>query len=58
MTIKQLQEFCVGAMKKRPELKTEIENYFYLALDEIEDGGSEEHECELAVSDINELLNN
>lgn len=42
---------------KHPQLTDEIRDLFSLAVSEIEEGGSESHECHLAYEDINELIN-
>jgi hypothetical protein len=41
-----------------PHLKDEIYDFVYLAIDEIDEGGSEMHEVELALNDINQLIKN
>lgn len=40
-----------------PNMKDEINDYVYLAIDEIEEGGSETHETHLAIESINQLVN-
>lgn len=40
-----------------PDMKDEINDYVYLAIDEIEEGGSEAHETSLAIESINQLVN-
>jgi hypothetical protein len=40
-----------------PNKRVEILEFFWLAIDEIHDGGSIQHEINLAVNDINELIN-
>ena len=57
MNIKELKTKTLEFIKKRPDLKEELLDFYQLALDEIEDGGSENHECELAISDMEELIN-
>ena len=42
---------------KHPKHADEIRDFYSLAISEIEEGGSEEHECELAWSDIEDLIN-
>jgi len=42
---------------KHPHLTEEIRDLYSLAVSEIEEGGSESHECHLAYEDINELIN-
>lgn len=39
-----------------PNLKTEILDFFWLCIDEIHDGGSQQHEINLAINSINELI--
>lgn len=39
-----------------PNLKTEILDFFWLCIDEIHDGGSKQHEINLAINSINELI--
>ena len=58
MTLRDLYQYCVEKANQYPELANEIDTFYDLAQMEIEDGGSVEHECELAISDIEELINN
>ena len=39
-----------------PSLKAEILDFYYLAVNEIAEGGSEMHECQLALNDIEYLI--
>ena len=57
MTLKELYQYCVEQSKKNPKLSNDIHSFYDLAEMEVQDGGSVEHECELAVSDIDELIN-
>lgn len=57
MSIDQLRMFCNNQIIKHENLRLEIIGFFQLAVDEIEQGGNEDHECELAYSDIKELVN-
>jgi len=57
MTLRDLHQYCVEKANQYPELANEIDTFYDLAQMEVEDGGSVEHECELAVSDIEELIN-
>lgn len=41
---------------ENPEIKEQISDFYYLALDEIEDGQSEMHECNMAYNDMLELV--
>ena len=56
MTLRELHQYCVEKANQYPELANEIDTFYDLAEMEVEDGGSEAHECELAVSDIEELI--
>jgi hypothetical protein len=56
MNLIQLQQFCKQKIKEHPQLEGEIRGLYELADTEIEEGGSEIHECSLAVQDIEELL--
>jgi hypothetical protein len=55
MDINYLRQYCADQIKLYPNLKEEILDFFYLAIDEIEEGGSERHEIELAINSIEEL---
>lgn len=57
MTLRDLYQYCQEVSEKYPELSNEIDTFYDLAKMEVEDGESEDHECELAVSDINDLIN-
>jgi hypothetical protein len=56
MTRQELYTKAAGLILENPDLKEQISDFYYLALDEIEDGESETHECELAYNDIMELI--
>ena len=58
MTLRDLYHYCQEVVEKHPSLRSEIMEFYALAQMEVEDGGSVEHECELAISDIEELINN
>jgi hypothetical protein len=58
MTLQQLRERSLELVKQYPQHEDEIRNLFFLAQDEIEEGGSEAHECELAISDMEYLVEN
>ncbi len=58
MTLRDLYQYCVEKAKQHPEYEMQIHSFYDLAEMEVEDGGSEDHECELAVSDIDDLINN
>ena len=57
MTLRDLHQYCQEVVEKYPSLGSEIMEFYALAQMEVEDGESEEHECELTVSDINDLIN-
>lgn len=57
MTLQDLYQYCVEKANQHPELANEIDTFYDLAKMEVEDGESEDHECELAVSDIEDLIN-
>lgn len=56
MTLQQLTEWVRETVKKHPDLKSEILDYYVLCIDEMEDGGSEQHEIELCVNSIEQLI--
>jgi hypothetical protein len=58
MTLRELHQYCVEKANQYPELANEIDTFYDLAVMEIEDGEPESHECELAMSDIEDLINN
>ena len=57
MTLRDLYQYCVEKAKQHPELFNDIHSFYDLAEMEVQDDESEDHECELAVSDINDLIN-
>lgn len=58
MDIQNLKTFVRESMAKHPKLKEEIMEFYQLVIDEIEEGGSQSHECELAINSIKELIEN
>lgn len=58
MDLKQLREETHKLIHDNPDLKSEILDFYDLAVSEVEEGGSEMHECELAHNDMLELINN
>lgn len=53
-----LQEFKIEInkqIKENPSLKEEILDFYELAINEIEDGGSSQHEISLCLESINQL---
>lgn len=57
MTLEDFQNKCNEYINKYPELKNEILDIYTLCLDEIEEGGSVQHEISLGLSDLEELIN-
>lgn len=56
MNLKQLAKYCKEKIELFPNLKRDILDFYSLANDEVEEGESEDNECELAVSSIDELI--
>ena len=56
MNLPQLKEETTKFVAENPDLKDEILDFYYLAVSEIEEGGSEQHECDLAYNDMVELI--
>jgi hypothetical protein len=57
MTLEDFQNTCSEYIDKYPELKQEILDIYTLCLDEIEEGGSVQHEISLGMTDLEELIN-
>lgn len=55
MTLTELSTRTKELTIKHPNLKQELIELYILACDEVEEGGSETHECELAISDMEYL---
>lgn len=51
-----LTDWCKEKIKHCPKLRTDIIDLLNLALMEIEDGSSVEHQIELCMSDVEELI--
>ena len=58
MTLQDLRIKSIELVKQYPQHEDQIRDLFFLAQDEIEEGGSEAHECELALSDMEYLVEN
>lgn len=56
MELEQLKEFVKTSIKEHPELKTDILGFYYLCLDEIDEGESETNEISLCISSIEQLI--
>jgi hypothetical protein len=55
MNLAELRTEAIRIIKAKPELNEEIRDLYSLAVSEIEEGGSESHECDLAYNDMLEL---
>ncbi len=56
MNIQTLKAEALKIIKEIPDLEGEVKDLFELAMTEIEEGGSESHECQLAINDMEELV--
>ena len=56
MTIYQLKQYCKETIAQHPSLEEDIKDLLDLAIYEIEEGGSEEHEIQLCISDIEAII--
>jgi hypothetical protein len=56
MNIQTLNQEANRIIKEIPSLEDEVRDLFELAMTEIEEGGSESHECQLAINDMEELV--
>jgi len=56
VSIDRLRHYCMDNMQKYPKLKEEIEGMYVWAISEIEDGEPAEHEVELAIEAIDQLI--
>jgi hypothetical protein len=56
MNIQTLKAEALKIIKEIPDLEGEVKDLFELAMTEIEEGGSESQECQLAINDMEELV--
>jgi hypothetical protein len=57
MVLRDLKEYCEDYCEKFPSFKDQIWEFYKLAVMEVDVfGESEDHECELAVGCINDLI--
>ncbi len=54
--MEELKKYVVEVMKSHPQHKEEIRDLYQLCLDEIDEGGSVEHEISLCRNDIEEII--
>jgi hypothetical protein len=55
-SIEQLVQWAKGVAKEHPKHRDEIWSLISLCQDEVEEGGSETHEVQLAYNDICDLV--
>jgi len=58
MPLEELRGYCKEVIKDYPKIESDIVELFTLCVSEIEEGGSESHEVELCLGDIEELIEN
>lgn len=56
MTLSELKNYAEGISRQYPQIDDNVRDLYFLAEMEVEDGESENHECELAIGSIKELL--
>ncbi len=54
--IEKAKQYVSLKIKEYPELEDEIRDYFYLFLTEVENEGSPQHEYDLMVDSIEDLI--
>ena len=57
MNLQMLTTYLKESITKHPQHKEEIMSLYQLCLDEIDEGGSEEHECDLCYRDVEDIVN-
>lgn len=57
MTLLELKWYAGKMIQKHPDKRHDIHDLLSLAADEVDDGASEYHECELAAESIRQLCN-
>ena len=55
MSLSELSAKCKESIEKYPHRRDEIQDLYYMAEEEINDGGSVEHETELALGSLQEI---
>ena len=56
MNLNYLRKYAFQKAKEHLRLSEQIYDFYHLACSEVEEGGSETHEVQLAINDINELI--
>jgi hypothetical protein len=54
--MKDLREYALEVIKNYPELKEDVIGLYILCQSEIEEGGSPDHEIQLCLEDIRQLI--
>ena len=57
MNLTELKKEVLKMIDIHPKHTEELRELYFLAVSEIEEGGSETHECELAYTDMQDLIN-
>lgn len=57
MNLQKLKQATREFIQNYPEYREEFIDFYSLAESEIEEGGSEMHECQLAYNDMLEIVN-
>lgn len=55
-TLKDLKATAAQLIEKHPQYRDEIVDIYQLAVSEVEEGGSEAHECSLAYNDMINII--
>lgn len=58
MLLPELKRITIELIKQYPQHKGQLTEFYYLAESETEEDGKEEHECDLAYRDMQELIEN
>lgn len=56
MPLEELRKYCKEVIIDYPKIESDIVELFTLCVSEIEEGGSESHEVELCIGDIEQLI--
>ena len=54
--MKELREYALEVIMNYPELRSDVMGLYTLCLSEIEEGGSPDHEIQLCLEDIRQLI--
>jgi hypothetical protein len=56
MTKAEVRNYVAKTVNDHPDLKDEITDLYILFLDEVEEGGSVEHEAELCIASVKDIV--